>query len=197
MKTLELESVPERSPELGKALIDAVKNKNLNTVRLLLSLLNENSNEFNINAADGKQHTALHWAALGGSDTITELLLNAGADPDRETVDGETALFFAARKGLTFITRLLLLYFANPHIASTINGHSPWEVATENSKKEIVELLLHFGCGIGKNLPEQLSDINAKYCFSFGMEIVGATDIIQTSMFFSRTIFDLSQLQDY
>src|SRR3990167_1800483 len=197
MKTLELESVPERSPELGKALIDAVKNKNLNTVRLLLSLLNENPNEFNINAAGEEQHTALHWAALGGSDTITELLLNAGADPDRETVNGKTALYFAAKAGHTLIAHLLLLHFANPHIASTINGHSPWEVATKNAQKKIVELLLHFGCGIGKCLPEQLLDINAKYCFSFGMEIIGATDIIQTSMFFSRTIFDLSQLQDY
>src|SRR3990167_3404852 len=203
---IELQPEPSRSsPELNKALIEAVKNNHGETVKGLLSLSKENSSILDINAIDEKKYTPLHWAALQADDTITELLLNAGADPDKETIHGETALFLAAKSWHTFIAHLLLLHFANPNITNKITGETPWETAGAHSHKEVIELLLHFGCGIGKYLPQSLSDINTKYCFIFGMKTTPLDEptplktfiITHQTLHFENAIDNWEQLQDY
>src|SRR5581483_2432582 len=57
--------------------------------------------------------TALMWAAQQGHADIVELLLNAGADVNKQNNNGDTALIFATDKGHTAIAELLLKARAN------------------------------------------------------------------------------------
>jgi ankyrin repeat protein len=117
-------------------LIDAVKNRNIETVRSLLK------QSVDVNASQGDGATALHWAAYwddvdttdlllgagarvnaaddhgitplwlacsnGASANVIDLLMKAGADPNVAHSSGETALMSAARTGnLAAVTRLL------------------------------------------------------------------------------------------
>ncbi|ETI32872.1 hypothetical protein F443_20395 [Phytophthora nicotianae P1569] len=66
-------------------------------------------NEQNVDEVDHLGRTALHWAALSGSDEVLSLLLRNGASVDQQdTLDGLTALHYAAFYGHIKSTRLLV-----------------------------------------------------------------------------------------
>ena len=65
-----------------------------------------------VNARDAHDCTAIHWAALGSSETIVLLLLECGADVTARTDTGATALHLAAFNGRLRICQLLLLHGA-------------------------------------------------------------------------------------
>ncbi|KAG2775348.1 hypothetical protein PC116_g20380 [Phytophthora cactorum] len=66
-------------------------------------------NEQNVDEVDHLGRTALHWAALSGSDEVLSLLLRNGASIDQQdTLDGLTALHYAAFYGHVKSTRLLV-----------------------------------------------------------------------------------------
>ena len=50
----------------------------------------------------------MHLAAYNGKPSVVELLLDKGAQINDRTNDGETALFYACRKGNNRVTRMLL-----------------------------------------------------------------------------------------
>ncbi|UKZ58786.1 uncharacterized protein TrAtP1_000109 [Trichoderma atroviride] len=49
----------------------------------------------NIDKEDNQNRTALHWAALGGYNTILDVLIKNGADVEKISRDGKTALHLA------------------------------------------------------------------------------------------------------
>ncbi|KAL4156887.1 hypothetical protein PRNP1_005913 [Phytophthora ramorum] len=62
-----------------------------------------------VDEIDHLGRTALHWAALSGSDEVLSLLLRNGASIDqRDTLDGLTALHYAVFYGHIKSTRLLV-----------------------------------------------------------------------------------------
>ena len=89
---------------------DAAKAGDLAQVQMLLqttpALVRAVSN-------DGK--TALHYAALGGNNSLCELLIAKGADVNAKDKDNWTPLHCAALKGQTEIARYLLLRGGNIH----------------------------------------------------------------------------------
>lgn len=74
--------------------------------------------------------TPLHWAALGGQQSITELLLAKGADVNAKGKDGETPLQRAASDGNRDVVELLLAKGAD---ANTVDryGNTPYRRAYE------------------------------------------------------------------
>ena len=64
------------------ALIDAVKNGNVATVKTLLA------QKVDVNAAEADGTTALHWAAHIGNTPVADLLLKAGANVKAATRAG-------------------------------------------------------------------------------------------------------------
>ena len=67
------------------------------------------------NAADDGEKTPLHYAALGGLESLASALLRQGADPDRrEQQHGRTPLHFCATHGHAGTAKLLLDAGADP-----------------------------------------------------------------------------------
>jgi ankyrin repeat protein len=84
------------------ALIDAVKNGNVATVKTLLA------QKVDVNAAEPDGTTALHWAAHIGNTPMADLLLKAGANVKAITRAGATPFSLAANKGNAGVLELLL-----------------------------------------------------------------------------------------
>lgn len=66
-----------------------------------------------INCRDNKRLAPLHWAARCGHMTITQKLLDGGADIDTQDLDGQTALHWAAKCGNKMVLEKLLHNGAN------------------------------------------------------------------------------------
>lgn len=84
------------------ALIDAVKNGEVNTVRALIA------QKVDVNATEADGTTALHWAAHTGDATIAEMLIKAGANAKAVTRNGATPYALALNKGNARVIELLL-----------------------------------------------------------------------------------------
>ncbi|CEG45737.1 FOG: Ankyrin repeat [Plasmopara halstedii] len=64
----------------------------------------------NVNESDHLGRTALHWAAMSGSDEVLSLLVRSGVYIDqKDTLDGLSALHYAAFYGHIKCTRLLVV----------------------------------------------------------------------------------------
>lgn len=76
---------------------------------------------------------------------IIELLLRAGASPNKRSEDGETALYWAAVKDEDKLVRLLLNAGATVEAEQPEDGYTSVHVAAEHENREITELLLSAG----------------------------------------------------
>ncbi|KAK1944481.1 Ankyrin repeat domain-containing protein 2 [Phytophthora citrophthora] len=84
--------------------LQAAKSGDAKTVQLCLR------SEQRVDEVDHLGRTALHWAALSGSDEVLSLLLRNGASIDqKDTLDGLSALHYAAFYGHIKTTRLLVV----------------------------------------------------------------------------------------
>ena len=120
-------------------------NGNEEEVRNLISIgVNPNCRE-----AEGYRWTPLYNAAIHSRTNITKLLLDAGADPNMASTDGETPLMMVACNGSTDLVKLLLSAGADPNKANN-DGITPLEVAVSRELNDIVTILLEAGADPNK-----------------------------------------------
>jgi hypothetical protein len=101
-------------PGLFALFLQAARSGDARTAQLCVG------NEQNVDEVDHLGRTALHWAALSGSDEVLSLLLRNGASIDQQdTLDGLTALHYAAFYGHIKSTRLLVCAGASMTITDT------------------------------------------------------------------------------
>lgn len=94
----------------------------------------------NVNAAAGHHGgAALHRAVIHGDADLASLLLENGADPDRQDRSGKTPLHHAVAKNRRLVA-LLLAYAPNLTLESR-EGESPAQYARRLGKRAIVQLL--------------------------------------------------------
>lgn len=80
-------------------LFDCIKKGDLETLLRFLP-------EINVNYQDENGNTPLHLATTNGHKKLVEELINHGANVNAKNLDGETALFGAARGGIIFLKYL-------------------------------------------------------------------------------------------
>ena len=75
-----------------------------------------------------------------GFEAIAQLLLDAGADPNKTNFNGSSALMFAVLFGKTNLVNLLMQYGANPNLQDG-NGNTALYHAKMQGNAEILKLL--------------------------------------------------------
>lgn len=85
--------------------------------------------------------TALMASCAFSDSTITELLLDAGANVNQRTTTGKSALYYAVQKNNIELASLLLDYGAEANIKTT-DGKTPFMVARINKNRNMMSLLL-------------------------------------------------------
>jgi uncharacterized protein len=119
-------------------LVDAVKNRDLSTMRSLLK------QRADVNAADAEGMTALHWAAHWGDLETVKLLISAGANAKAANRYGVTPLHEAGTIGNVPIMEALLKAGANPN-APYGSGETPVMTAARTGNVNAVKILLDSG----------------------------------------------------
>jgi ankyrin repeat protein len=148
---------PKRShPEGETPLLSAARAGSVPAVRLLLA------RGVDVNHAEQfQQTTALMWAAAEGHLDVVDLLLEAGADPNRQghvtslttrhnadhPTGGFTALMFAARNGNEAIVRKLLARGANINLKNG-DAASAAMVAMYNDRFDVAAMLIEQGSDV-------------------------------------------------
>ncbi|XP_047101016.1 poly [ADP-ribose] polymerase tankyrase-1-like [Schistocerca piceifrons] len=87
-----------------------------------------------------EQWTPLHWAAYNGHAGVVRLLVGASADPNTRALWGRTPLHWAALWGHSEAAAELLLAGADRG-AQDGNGRTPLDLARQNRKQELVDML--------------------------------------------------------
>ncbi|WP_193169966.1 ankyrin repeat domain-containing protein [Nisaea nitritireducens] len=89
---------------------------------------------------------ALDFASAPGHTKAVELLLEAGADPNSESMpDTGSPLHMASGNGKASTVQVLLNGGANPNLGTISDGSTPLMVASEMNHKDVVALLLDRG----------------------------------------------------
>ena len=102
-------------------LIEAVKNRDLESVR---ALLKEHPAGLDVNATQGDGSTALHWAVHRDDAMVADLLIRAGAHANVANDLGVTPLHLACTNRSAAMVERLLAASASPR-AALPNGASP------------------------------------------------------------------------
>jgi len=133
------------------ALILAASRGHVSVVEGLLSAC---SADPNITSDEG--HAPLHWAARNGHAATVRALLAAGAEINKETRAGLTALHVAARYGQTEAVKELLRTSDCKLDAMDKLGETPLHKAVTRGHEEVVQVLLFHGAVIDAAVPECL-----------------------------------------
>jgi uncharacterized protein len=123
------------------SLIDAAKNSDRSTVRLLVQ------QGTNVNQTEADGTTALHWASYRDDLESAEVLIRAGAKVNAANDLGATPLWTASLNGSAVMVRRLLQAGANPNIPLLL-GETPVMVASRSGNSDIVEQLLAKGADV-------------------------------------------------
>jgi ankyrin repeat protein len=97
--------------------------------------------DVDVDAKNYEAETALSQAARDGHRDVVELLLKAGADPNRKSDAGRTPLAWAAQNGDEEMVKLLLRWGADPNVLSD-TGRTPLSWAAQNGHEGVVRALL-------------------------------------------------------
>ena len=126
----------------GIPLVDAVRMADSAAVQALLE------QRVDVNTAETDGTTALHWAAYRGDLTSAQLLLRAGATPDKENRYGVTPLALASGRGNAPIVEALLNAGADAN--STLpEGETVLMAAARAGSIDVLRLLLAHGANVG------------------------------------------------
>jgi ankyrin repeat protein len=157
-------------------LVNAVKNRDIATVRILLKQKRSDPNApdvdgttpliwaahngdseigklliaagANIKATNRYGVNALVEAATLGDAAMMEALLKAGADPNFTYGSGETPLMLAARTGNLNAVKLLIDRGANVNGADEFKGYTPLMFAATENQPEVAKLLIERGAHV-------------------------------------------------
>ena len=148
---------PKRAhPEGETPLLSASRAGSVAAVRLLLA------RGVDVNAAEAFQHTtALMWAAAEGHTDVVDLLLESGADPNRQgrittlttrhnadhPTGGFTALMFAARNGDEAMVRRLVARGASINLKNGDDASAAM-VAIYNDRFDVAATLIELGSDV-------------------------------------------------
>lgn len=91
--------------------------------------------------------TALLLACMAGHSTVVEQLLDAGADPQVEDLNGNTPLHFTSRDGNYRATYLLLTAGADPDMPNDLN-ETAFDMAEKQGHSHVQYLLDTNGIGV-------------------------------------------------
>ena len=127
-----------------QALIQAVRNKDVQSVRALLK------ERADVNAPEGDGATALHWAAQVDDLVIADLLIRAGARLSEANDVGATPLHLACTNRSAPMVERLLAAHANAN-ARLLNGETVLMTCARAGEPKAVKALLMHG-----------ADVNAK-----------------------------------
>lgn len=123
-------------------IFDLIKSDDLEQIRARIARLPEE-----INKTDGARRNPLHLAVMNNLFSVTEWILEKGADVRGQDVSGQTPLHYAARQNLWSITVLLLKHGADIN-ASMEDGCAPLHLAAANGFHQVADLLLSHGCDV-------------------------------------------------
>ncbi|MCX5755460.1 MAG: ankyrin repeat domain-containing protein [Gemmatimonadetes bacterium] len=102
-----------------------------------------------VNGAQGDGMTALHWAAMLGNATETQMLVAAGAQLEAVTRNGKyTPLHLAAKEGRAAAVKVLAEAGAKVNAPTTSGGAAPIHFATQNGNVDAVAALLDHGAPV-------------------------------------------------
>ena len=127
-----------------KALIEAVQNKDTNTVRLLIE------DGADVNAKDGEGQTPLIFAAITNAADIVKILISAKADVNAKNGYDWTALMAASGNDATDVARFLIEAGADVDAKNECGWTALMVAARQNAT------------GVAKVLIEAKADLNAK-----------------------------------
>ena len=128
-------------------LIQAVKNKDIKLVRLLLK------QRADVNASQGDGATALHWAAYVDDLTSADLLIRSGASVNAVNDDGATPLHLACTNRSAPMVERLLAAGANAN-AKLLNGETALMTCSRTGDVKAVKALLVHGAEVNAKEPE-------------------------------------------
>jgi ankyrin repeat protein len=132
---------PNFTCEKGRPLDLAIRNRDIEIVRLMLMLSVKAGANLDKNSED-RNAIPLYIAAERGHTEALKLLLESGTKPDLSW-EGATPLCIAAQNGHVEAVKLLLTAGANPELAS--KEETPLFIAAQNGQTVVVELLLKNG----------------------------------------------------
>ncbi|MCF6767592.1 ankyrin repeat domain-containing protein [Thiotrichales bacterium 19S11-10] len=127
---------------MSKALLEAVLEKELNTVKRLLQLP-----EIDINYQNEDGETALHYAAENNNPEILDQLLEKKADVSKKDKFGDTALHRASHLGNLEAVRQLLEKGSDVN-ALNKDDETPLHLSVYSNREEVVGLLVKQGANV-------------------------------------------------
>ncbi|ERE87659.1 guanylate-binding protein 6 [Cricetulus griseus] len=116
-----------------------------NSVECLQMLIQTDPSEKYIKTKTFEGFCALHLAVSQGHWKITQILLEAGADPNATTLENTTPLFLAVESGQIDVLKLLLQHGAKITGFHSMCGWNALHKASFQGNAEIIELLLKHG----------------------------------------------------
>lgn len=121
---------------LSQEILEAAREGDLDAVKALVDADPEE-----VNTADDRSCTALHFAADGGHDQVISFLLAAGADLEARDADGDTPLHWAACRENVAVIELLIAKGAQLN-AVNLNNDTPLHYAALRDKLPAADALL-------------------------------------------------------
>lgn len=116
-----------------------------NAVECLQMLIHTDSSENYIKTKTFEGFCALHLAVSQGHWKVTQILLEAGADPNATTLEETTPLFLAVESGQIDVLKLLLQHGANVNGSHSMCGWNSLHQASFQGNAEAIKLLLKQG----------------------------------------------------
>ena len=115
----------------------------------------------------------LHWGGgYYGFKNVAQLLLAAGADPNKQSLGRHTPLHNAARGGHKDVAQLLLDSGADPNKAN-IYDDTPLHLAVWNDHKDVVQLLLDRGADPNKTIKHKgWGPLHIAVYYGFRMDVI-------------------------
>ena len=150
-----------------------------------------------VNAADQKGTTALHFAVFTGKAELVELLLKNGSQVDKQNSDGNTPLHLACqseKEGRVMVMLKLLKHTPNVFLKNK-NNQISLDVAAMYGKKDAVSVLLDHDSSLSSNTSAIIEAAIRGYTnvvlllLDYGVNANGINDIKETGPLHEATRF--------